>query len=86
MTDPRAQAAAAACAGAWLSPERRAILQVYPHGNRKNALRGVFETRAPVWPNFFALSPCRVLAVQEYVIEIDDIDAFPETPVLDIKP
>ena len=49
-------------------------------------LRGVFATRAPVRPNLIALSRCRVLGVQGNVIEIDGIDAFADTPVLDIKP
>ncbi len=68
------------------TPERRAILQVHPHGDPDNPLRGVFATRAPVRPNPIALSRCRVLLVQGSVIEIDDIDAFADTPVLDIKP
>ena len=68
------------------TPERRAILQVHPRGNPENPLRGVFATRAPVRPNLIALSRCRVISVHENVIEIDNIDAFPDTPVLDIKP
>ena len=68
------------------SPERRAVLQVHPRGNPDNPLRGVFATRAPVRPNLIALSRCRVLAVRENLIEIDQIDALPDTPVLDIKP
>jgi len=68
------------------TPERRAILQVHPRGNPENPLRGVFATRAPVRPNLIALSRCRVISVLDNVIEIDAIDAFPDTPVLDIKP
>jgi tRNA-Thr(GGU) m(6)t(6)A37 methyltransferase TsaA len=68
------------------TPERRAILQVHPRGNPENPLRGVFATRAPVRPNLIALSRCRVISVQDNVIEIDYIDAFRDTPVLDIKP
>jgi tRNA-Thr(GGU) m(6)t(6)A37 methyltransferase TsaA len=68
------------------SPKQRRILQVHPRGDPRNPLRGVFATRAPVRPNLIALSRCRVLSVHENVIEIDDIDAFPNTPVLDIKP
>ncbi|AFL73113.1 SAM-dependent methyltransferase [Thiocystis violascens] len=68
------------------TPEQRAILQVHPHGDPTNPLRGVFATRAPVRPNLIALSRCRVLAVHGTVIEIDGIDAFAGTPVLDIKP
>jgi tRNA (Thr-GGU) A37 N-methylase len=46
----------------------------------------VFATRAPVRPNLIALSRCRVIAVRENLIEIDWIDALPDTPVLDNKP
>ena len=62
------------------------ILQVHPRRNPENPLRGVFATRAPVRPNLIALSRCRVLSVRGNVVEIDDIDAFADTPVLDIKP
>lgn len=68
------------------TPQGRGILQVHPRGNPENPLRGVFATRAPVRPNLIALSRCRVLSVHENVIEIEAIDAFPDTPVLDIKP
>lgn len=68
------------------TPAQRTILQVHPHGDPANPLRGVFATRAPMRPNLIALSRCRVLSVQGSVIEIDEIDALPDTPVLDIKP
>ncbi len=68
------------------TPERRSILQVHPHANPENPLRGVFATHAPMRPNLIALSRCRVRAVRDNLIEIDDIDAFSDTPVLDIKP
>jgi tRNA-Thr(GGU) m(6)t(6)A37 methyltransferase TsaA len=68
------------------TPAKRSILQVHPRGNPANPLRGVFATRAPVRPNLIALSRYRVLSVRDNIIEIDDIDAFPDTPVLDIKP
>jgi tRNA-Thr(GGU) m(6)t(6)A37 methyltransferase TsaA len=68
------------------NPQQRSILRVHPRGNPANPLRGVFATRAPVRPNLIALSRCRVISVKDNLIEIDDIDAFPDTPVLDIKP
>lgn len=68
------------------TPAERAILQVHPRGNPANPLRGVFATRAPFRPNLIALSRCRVLSVEGNLIVIDAIDAFPDTPVLDIKP
>jgi tRNA-Thr(GGU) m(6)t(6)A37 methyltransferase TsaA len=66
--------------------QNRSVLQVHPRGNKKNPLCGVFATRAPVRPNLIALSLCKVISVRENVIEIDQIDAFPNTPVLDLKP
>ena len=68
------------------TPEKRAILQVHPRRNPDNPIRGVFATRAPVRPNLIALSHCKVIAVDGTTIEIDGIDAFANTPVLDIKP
>ncbi len=67
------------------TPEQRAILQVNPFGDPDNPLRGVFATRSPVRPNLLALTRCEVLAVEGNVIEIDDIDAYADTPILDIK-
>jgi tRNA-Thr(GGU) m(6)t(6)A37 methyltransferase TsaA len=68
------------------TPAKRSILRVHPRANPENPLRGVFATRAPVRPNLIALTRCRVLGVAGNRIEIDGIDAFPDTPVLDIKP
>ena len=68
------------------TPQQRSILRVHPRGNPASPLRGVFATRAPVRPNLIALSRCRILSVQDNIIEIDGIDAFPDSPVLDLKP
>jgi tRNA-Thr(GGU) m(6)t(6)A37 methyltransferase TsaA len=68
------------------SPEKRAILQVHPRGDSSRPLRGVFATRSPFRPNLIAQSSVNVLAVRDNVIEIDGIDAYADTPVLDLKP
>jgi tRNA-Thr(GGU) m(6)t(6)A37 methyltransferase TsaA len=68
------------------TPEKRATLQVHPRGNPDNPLRGVFATRSPLRPNLIALSQVNILGIKDNVIEIDDIDAFGNTPVLDLKP
>jgi len=68
------------------TPQRRAILQVHPRGNRENPLTGVFATRSPVRPNLIALTCCKIQSVTDNVIEIDSIDAFDGTPVIDLKP
>lgn len=67
------------------TPEKRAILQVHPQGNLENPLTGVFATHAPVRPNLIAMTRCKVVAVKGNIIEIESIDAFDGTPVLDIK-
>ncbi len=68
------------------TPEKRAVLQVHPRGNPENPLRGVFATRSPLRPNLIALSQVKLLAVRGNRIEIDGIDAYADTPVLDLKP
>jgi tRNA (adenine37-N6)-methyltransferase len=67
------------------TPEKRAILQVHPRGNQDNPLTGVFACRAPVRPNLLALSLCKIVAVKDNVIEVEKIDAFEGTPILDLK-
>ena len=67
------------------TPEKRSILQVHPQGNKDNPKRGVFATHSPVRPNLIAMTKCKIISVKDNVIEIDKIDAFADTPVLDLK-
>lgn len=66
--------------------EKRSILQVHPRADKKNPLTGVFATRAPVRPNLIAQTLCKIISVKGNVVEIEWIDAFAETPILDMKP
>lgn len=66
-------------------PDKRSILEVHPQGNKENPIRGVFATHSPVRPNLFAISRCKILSVETNVVEIDNIDAFNHTPVIDLK-
>jgi len=68
------------------STEKRATLQVHPMGNRDNPLTGVFATRSPRRPNLVALTLCKIVAVKGNVVEVEKIDAFDKTPVVDLKP
>jgi len=68
------------------TPKKRSILQVHPRRSTKYPLTGVFACRAPVRPNPVALTLCRVVAVKGNLVEVDKIDAFPNTPIVDIKP
>jgi tRNA-Thr(GGU) m(6)t(6)A37 methyltransferase TsaA len=68
------------------TPEKRAILQVHPRGNKKNPLTGVFATRAPFRPNLIAMSTCKIISIEDCAIRIESIDALDNSPVIDIKP
>ncbi len=68
------------------TPQKRSILLVHPRGDPTNPLTGVFATRAPVRPNLIALSLCKIISVKDNVVEVEKIDAFEGTPVLDLKP
>ena len=67
------------------TPQKRSILQVHPRGNPDNPLTGVFATHSPVRPNLLGVSRCGIIAVKDNVIEIDNIDAFDGSPVIDLK-
>ncbi len=67
------------------TPEKRSILKVHPMGNPDNPMRGVFSTHSPVRPNLIAISECKIISVRDNVIEVDEIDAFHDSPVIDLK-
>ena len=47
---------------------------------------GVFACRAPVRPNLIAMTLCKIKSIHDNIIKIDKIDAYNDTPILDIKP
>jgi tRNA-Thr(GGU) m(6)t(6)A37 methyltransferase TsaA len=67
-------------------PEKRSVLQVHPKGDKNNPLTGVFACHAPLRPNLLGQTLCQVLSVKKTMVEIDKIDAFNNTPILDLKP
>jgi tRNA-Thr(GGU) m(6)t(6)A37 methyltransferase TsaA len=68
------------------TPQKRAVLKVHPRGNLMNPLTGVFATRSPERPNLIGMTLCRIRSIRGSTIHIDNIDAFDNTPVLDLKP
>lgn len=68
------------------NPDKRAVLSVHPRGNPKNPLTGVFATRSPARPNLIGMTLCRIRSIQGRTIRLEAIDAFDDTPVLDLKP
>jgi len=67
------------------TPERRKILKVNPRGDKRNPLTGVFATHSPVRPNLIAITTCKVLSVKGGIVTIEGIDAFDDTPIIDLK-
>jgi tRNA-Thr(GGU) m(6)t(6)A37 methyltransferase TsaA len=70
----------------WLHRGRRDVLQVYPRGDRRHGLFGVFATRSPDRPNPLGLHPVTVHKVVGSRLRIGPIEAIDGTPVIDIKP
>ncbi len=64
--------------------EERHLIQEPPH--RPGEKKGVFSTCSPVRPNPIGLSVLKVLSVKGNVLEVERLDMFDGTPVLDIKP
>ena len=65
--------------------EKRKTLQVHPRKDPRNPLTGVFATHSPLRPNPIALTLCKIVAIAGNIIEIEEIDAYDGSPVIDIK-
>jgi tRNA-Thr(GGU) m(6)t(6)A37 methyltransferase TsaA len=65
--------------------EKRRVLQVHPRKDPRNPLTGVFATHSPQRPNLIGRTVCKILSIHGGSIEIEDIDAFDGTPVIDLK-
>ena len=66
--------------------EKCKTLKVHPRGREDLPLLGVFATRTKLRPNPIGLSLVELLKVEGNVLTVRGLDAFDETPVLDIKP
>jgi tRNA-Thr(GGU) m(6)t(6)A37 methyltransferase TsaA len=64
----------------------KTVLQVHPRGRLDVPLVGVFATRSPRRPNPVGLTLVELVERDANVLWVRGIDAFDETPVLDIKP
>lgn len=70
----------------WLDRARRDVLVVHPRGDPANPLQGVFNTRSPDRPNPIGLHRVRILAIQGTRIQVRDLEALDQTPIVDVKP
>lgn len=66
--------------------EQRRIMNVHPRGKDDAPLLGVFATRTSHRPNPIGLTLVELLDVDKNVIVVRGLDAFDNSPVLDIKP
>ena len=48
--------------------------------------RGLFATRAPSRPNAIGLSVVKLVAVDQNLLQVENVDMLDATPLLDIKP
>jgi tRNA-Thr(GGU) m(6)t(6)A37 methyltransferase TsaA len=62
------------------------ILKVHPRGREDLPLLGVFATRTKLRPNPIGLTLVELLEVKGNALFVRGLDAFDETPVLDLKP
>lgn len=61
-------------------------LRQHPRGDRRRALRGVFALRSPRRPNPIGVTIVEVLEIAANVVRVRGLDAWPGTPILDLKP
>jgi tRNA-Thr(GGU) m(6)t(6)A37 methyltransferase TsaA len=60
-------------------------LRVHPRGDPNIPLTGVFGTRSPRRPNPIGLTRVRLLKRTGEILKVAGLDAFVDTPILDIK-
>jgi tRNA (adenine37-N6)-methyltransferase len=61
-------------------------LKVHPQGDVRNPLVGVFASRSPRRPNPIGSTVVILRKVSGNMLEVEGLDAWEGTPVLDIKP
>ena len=69
-----------------LDEKERKIQKVHPRGWKDIPKQGVFATRSPARPNPILISTVELIQREGCVLKVKGLEAFNETPVLDIKP
>jgi tRNA-Thr(GGU) m(6)t(6)A37 methyltransferase TsaA len=60
--------------------------RVHPEGRDEMPLVGFFATRSPRRPNPIAMTVVHLREREESRLRVDGLDAYEDTPILDIKP
>jgi tRNA-Thr(GGU) m(6)t(6)A37 methyltransferase TsaA len=69
-----------------ITDEKRQTLKVHPRGRNDLPLVGVFAVRTNLRPNPIGLTVVELLKVEGNILTVRGLDAFNDTPVIDIKP
>lgn len=69
-----------------VTAEQRMTLKVHPRGRMDLPLIGIFATRTMLRPNPIGLTLVKLLRVEGNVLTVQGLDAYDDTPVLDVKP
>lgn len=70
----------------WLDRASRDVLTVHPRGDAARPATGVFNTRSPDRPNPIGLHRVTILAIDGLRVQVRNLEAVDQTPVLDVKP
>jgi tRNA (adenine37-N6)-methyltransferase len=69
-----------------ITDDQRRTLRVHPRGRMDLPLTGVFAVRTMLRPNPIGLTVVELVSVDGNVLTVKGLDAFDDTPVLDVKP
>jgi tRNA-Thr(GGU) m(6)t(6)A37 methyltransferase TsaA len=71
----------------WLHLADRETLRVHPRDDASAPLRGVFSTRSQDRPNPLGIHRVRIVEIAGPLrLRVDGLEAFDQTPVVDLKP
>lgn len=70
----------------WLHQSDRTVLKTKPRNEESAKLTGVFSTRSPARPNPIGMHIVKVVAVNDYHIQVSQLELLDGTPIIDIKP
>jgi tRNA-Thr(GGU) m(6)t(6)A37 methyltransferase TsaA len=70
----------------WLHLASRDVLRTIPRDDPANPEQGVFNTRSSDRPNPIGLHRVRILAIEGRRLQVRNLEAVNETPIVDIKP
>lgn len=69
-----------------ISPEKKSKLKLHPKGRADLPLVGTLGSRSMLHPNPIGLTLVEIIKVEENILTVKGLDAYDDTPVLDIKP